>query len=91
MITTDRAALARAITQAGLRAFAFAEMVGISQSHMSCILRGIRNPSPAVALRIARKFDRPFTDFFAVVTDGEGEGEDGQASEGDVQTLAADA
>lgn len=57
-------AMAQAIARAGYTPGGLARVMDTNASHLRLVLRGVKNPSPAYAKRIAEAIDADFDELF---------------------------
>lgn len=69
VIVRDEEVLKTAIIKAGFSYRQLAKEVGCSQTQISLILKGERNPSPENAVNICKAINKRFDDIFFINTD----------------------
>lgn len=69
VIVRDEEMLRNEIIKSGFSYRQLAREVGCSQTQISMILKGERNPSPENAVNICRALNRSFDDIFFISTD----------------------
>lgn len=69
VMVKDEKLLKEAIIKSGFSYRQVAKEVGCSQTQISMILKGERNPSPEIAVNICRTINKKFDDIFFISND----------------------